>query len=168
MAKRADDQGRSESGGRSDDQMTPAPSWKAAWPFLVALGLVVVAAVGISISYLIRPADDRMSTEAHIQHAVNDVYTARNELDYTRYREATCAAELASDSFPDEDTFVEQNRVSFEENGQIVIPEISEIDVNGDRATAQVHWHFDETPDSEQVTDVVVVREDGDWKVCTS
>ena len=168
MAKRAGDQDRSESGGRSDDQMAPAPSWKAAWPFLVALGVVVVAVVGIGISYLIRPADDRMSTDAQIQHAVNDVYTARNELDYTRYRESVCAAELASGSFPDEDAFVEQNRVSFEENGQIVIPEISDIAVNGDRATAQVHWHFDETPDSEQVTDVVVVREDGDWKVCTS
>ncbi|MEE4025136.1 hypothetical protein V1Y59_18780 [Gordonia sp. PKS22-38] len=169
MAKSAGDRDRSTSQGRRGEPTAPAGrSWKEAWPFLVALGIIVVVALGIGISYLIRPADDRMNTEAHIQHAVNDAYTARNELDYAAYRGAMCAEELGSDSFPDEATFVDDNRISFEENGQIVIPEIADITVTGDRATAQVHWHFDEKPDQEQVTNVVVVREDGDWKVCTS
>ncbi|NDZ93423.1 hypothetical protein G3I13_22970 [Streptomyces sp. SID6673] len=143
-------------------------SWKDAWPVLVALGVVVVAAAGIGISYLIRPADERMSTDAQVQHAINDAYTARNDVDYQKYRSSTCAADVSSAAFPNESTFVDQNRKSFDENGHIVIPEITGITVSGDRARAQVHWHFDDKPDQKQVTDTVVVREDGDWKVCTS
>lgn len=144
------------------------PSWRNAWPFLVALGVVVVAAAAIGISHLVRPADSRMSETARVQHAINDSYTARNELDYDKYRSVTCAAERSSSTFPSESQFLEQNRTSLARNGHLVIPEISDITVHGDRATARVHWHFDKKADSEQVTDTVVVREGGDWKVCTS
>lgn len=143
-------------------------SWKAAWPFLVAVVVVVVAAAGIGISHLVRPADDRMSDTAHVQHAINDAYTARNTADYAKYRSVTCTAERSSDTFPTEQEFVEQNRRSTEENGHIVIPDITDVTVTGDRGTAKVHWHFDDKPDQQQVTGAVVVREDGNWKVCTS
>ena len=171
MGKSAGDRDRDRSG--SADSREPAPaddrrSWKDAWPFLVAFAVVVIAAAGIGISYLIRPADDRLSVEAKVQHAINDSYTARNDLDYGKYRGATCSADLSSDTFPDETTFLDQNRRSFDENGHIVIPEITDIAVDGDRATAKVHWHFDEKADQKQVADTIVVREDGDWKVCTS
>ncbi|WP_124710146.1 Rv0361 family membrane protein [Gordonia insulae] len=172
MAQGASDRDQPDPGDRGDgtpvDEPPAAPSWRNALPFLVALGVVVVAAVGIGISYLVRPADDRMSTEAHVQHAINNAYTARNDLDYAKFRDATCAADLSSTTFPSESTFLGDNRRSFDENGHIVIPEISGVTVDGDRATAQVHWHFDEKSDQNQVTEMVVVREDGDWKVCTS
>jgi hypothetical protein len=171
MAKSAGDRDRDRSGSTDPREPDPADgrrSWKDAWPFLVAFAVVLIAAAGIGISYLIRPADARLSTEAQVQHAINDSYTARNDLDYAKYRGATCSAELTSDTFPDETTFLDQNRKSFEVNGHIVIPEITDIAVNGDRATAKVHWHFDEKADQKQVADTVVVREDGDWKVCTS
>ncbi|GAB88087.1 Rv0361 family membrane protein [Gordonia rhizosphera] len=165
MAKGPRDQDSSRPAGPSDAEPR---SWKDAWPFLVALAVVLVGVIWIATSYLMRPADDRMSDGARVQHAIDDLYTARGQLDYASFRAATCAADLASDSFPSETAFLEQNRASLEENGPIVIPEISDITVSGDRATAQVHWHFDDKPDQEQTTDVVVVREDGDWKVCTS
>ena len=46
--------------------------------------------------------------------------------------------------------------------------EITELVVDGDRATAKVHWHYDKTPDDVNVVDTIVVRENGEWKVCTS
>ncbi|MFW0787554.1 hypothetical protein AAFP35_23910 [Gordonia sp. CPCC 206044] len=166
MSKGQRDRGASQSTDPADD--AEQPSWKALWPFLVALAVVVVAAAGIGISYLIRPAEDRMSEEARVQHAVNDQYTARNDLDYAKYRASTCATTVSSATFPTEAVFLDENRKSSEQNGHIVIPEITDITVDGDRATAKVHWHFDDKPDDEQTTGVVVVREDGDWKVCTS
>lgn len=150
-----------------DDADTPR-TWKDAWPFLVALGIVVVLAAGIGISYLVRPADERMSDSALVQHAINNAYTARNEVDYAKYRDSVCVADTKASTFPTEEQFVEENRTSMDSNGPIEIPEITDLTVSGDRASAQVHWHFEKSEDKTQVTDTVVVREDGDWKVCTS
>ncbi|MGV9713001.1 Rv0361 family membrane protein [Gordonia sp. NPDC003424] len=159
---------RGRGSARNDDAADAQRSWKDAWPFLLALIVIVVAAAAIGISHLLRPAEDRMSETARVQHAISDAYTARNNADYAAYRSVTCAAELSSDAFPTESEFVEQNRRSNEQNGHIVIPEITDITVTGDRASAQVHWHFDGKPDEQQVAGTVVVREDGNWKVCKS
>lgn len=162
-------------GGDADKSGTGGPepddasrTWKDAWPFFVAFGVVVIAAAGIGVSYLIRPAEDRMSDTARVQHAINDQYTARNDLDYAKYRGVTCQADLVGPDFPTEAAFLDANRASNDENGHIVIPEIREIHIDGTRATADVEWHFDNKPDEKQLTHAVVVSEDGNWKVCTS
>lgn len=179
MAKRA----RGKSGGRSpepaDASGRPAdeapdtgvdeapPSWKNAWPFWVALVVVALAVAGIALSYVLRPAEDRAGEQAQVQYAINDVYTAKNRLDYDAYRNGTCAADVNAADFPAADAFVTQNRDSQAANGPIVIPQIQEVSVNGDRATARVDWQFDKKPESKQTITVTVVRENGDWKVCT-
>ncbi|NDK88140.1 hypothetical protein GYA93_00870 [Gordonia desulfuricans] len=144
----------------------PPPSWRNAWPFLVALVVVALAALGIGLSYLFRPAEERASDAAKVQYAINDQYTARNNVDYAAYRESTCAAELASTGFPSEQTFTTENQASLEANGRVIIPEITDVSVDGDRATAKVHWQFDKKSDQTHTVDTVVVREDGNWKVC--
>ncbi|GAC68145.1 Rv0361 family membrane protein [Gordonia soli] len=153
--------------GGPDDPGTPR-GFRAVWPFVVALVVVVIAVGAIVISYLVRPVDDRLTESAQVQHAINDAYTARNELNYGDYREATCAADHDRAAFPTEQAFVDDNLRSREANGHIVIPEIDQITVTGDRGSAQVHWHFDDHPDDKKSERVVVVRENGDWKVCTS
>lgn len=141
-------------------------SWKDAWPFWVALIVVVAAILGVVLSNVLRPAEDRASDSAQVQFAINDVYTARNNVDYGKYKAATCATDVTSGAILPEAEFVAQNRKSVETNGRIVIPEITDVTVTGDRATARVHWHFDKSPDQTQVTSVVVVKDNGDWKVC--
>lgn len=141
-------------------------SWRNAWPFLVALAVVVIAVVGILSSNLLRPATDRASDPAQVQMVINDAYTARNSLDYGAYRSATCAREVNAPTFPTEQTFVADNTTSREANGHIVIPEITDITVTGDTATATAHWHYDKHPEQKQTDKVALVRENGDWKVC--
>lgn len=145
-----------------------APSWKAALPFIIAGVVVLVVVIGVLISNAVRPAEDRMSEDAKVQHAINDYYTARNEADFDKYAAVNCAAVRGAEGFPTKDSFVTDNRKSMDDNGQIKIPEITDLTVNGDCATARVHWHFDKSEDKKNVADTTVVREDGEWKVCTS
>lgn len=138
------------------------------WPFLAALGFMVVLLVVLGLSLFFRPAEDRVSDDTRVQYAINDNYTARNALDYEAFRASSCEADLADDEFPSEQEFLAEHERSREDNGQINIPLISDLVVEGQRATAKVHWHYEERPDDETVTEVVVIEENGDWKVCGS
>ena len=142
------------------------PSWRSAWPSWAALLIVVLAAAGIGLSYLFRPADERGDDSTKVQYAINAYYTARNNVDYSAYRDATCAATRDSTQFPSESNFETTEKKSLEDNGRVVIPEITDLSVSGERATATVHWHFDNKSDQKQTTAVVALREDGNWKVC--
>ncbi len=144
------------------------PNWKNAWPFYVAAGVVALFVLGIVLSNISRPAEDRVSDDARVQYAINDFYTAMNAADYDEYRDSTCAADLAKPDFPTRERFVEDNKAVTEKNGPIEIPEITDLVVDGDRATAKVHWHYEKSSDDKHVDDTIVVRENGEWKVCTS
>ena len=166
MASGARDSKNPGSDVDADDQRPR--TWKDAWPFWVALVIVVLAILGVVLSNVLRPAEERASDSGQVQFAINDNYTARNNVDYGKYKQTTCAADTSSSSFISEQEFVRQNRTLVESKGRIVIPEITDVAVNGDRATAKVNWHYDKTPDDKQTTSVVVVKDDGTWKLCTS
>ena len=166
MASGASDSKNPDSDLDADDQRPR--TWKDAWPFWSALVIVVVAILAVVLSNMLRPAEERASDSGQVQFAINDNYTARNNVDYGKFKQSTCAADTSSSSFISEQEFVSQNRTSVESKGRIVIPEITDVTVNGDRATARVHWHFDKTPDDKQTTSVVVVKDDGTWKLCKS
>lgn len=144
------------------------PNWKNAWPFFVAAGLVGLFVLGIVLSSISRPPEDRVSADALVQYAINDQYTARNGPNYAEYRANTCDADLNKVEFVSEARFLAENQASLDANGPIEIPEITDLVVDGDRATAKVHWHYKDKPDDKQVVDTTVVRENGEWKVCSS
>jgi hypothetical protein len=124
--------------------------------------------IGVLISNAIRPAEERMSDDAKVQHAINNYYTARNEADFDKFVATNCAAVRTGQGFPTREAFVTDNTKSMDENGQIKIPEITDLAVDGDRASARVHWHFENSEGNKNVVATTVVREDGEWKVCTS
>lgn len=157
------------SGGDEPSAADPGArrSWKDAWPFWVALAVIVIGGLAIGLSYAFKPSGERGGDSAKVQYAINDAYTARNALNYDKYRGAHCAADLRAPGFPGREAFVADNRRSRDADGTIVIPEITDLTVHGDRADAKVHWHFDKHPDAKQTTQVSVVRENGSWKVCT-
>lgn len=138
---------------------------RSRWPFLIALavvGVLVAIVVGVAV---FSPPDERLNDSTLVQYAVNDVYTARNSLNYEQYRNAQCTANLQAADFPTAAEFVEENRKVREEQGQIVIPSM-DVDVQGDRAHVVVHWHRERAENDKQTTDVTVVRQGDAWKVC--
>ncbi|KAF0969373.1 MULTISPECIES: Rv0361 family membrane protein [Gordonia] len=144
------------------------PNWKNAWPFFVAAGVVALVVLGIVLSNISRPPEERVSDDALVQYAINDLYTAKNGPDYAEYRANTCDADLDKPGFPAEAQFVAENQASLDQNGRIEIPEITDLVVDGDRATAKVHWHYKNKSEDKQVVETTVVRENGEWKVCSS
>ncbi|SDU81240.1 DUF4878 domain-containing protein [Gordonia westfalica] len=144
------------------------PSWKNAWPFFAAAGFVGLVVLAIVLSSISRPAEERVSDDARVQYAINDLYTAKNGPNYVEYRANTCEADLNMPGFPAEAQFVAENQASLDKNGHIEIPEITDLVVDGDRATVKVHWHYKNTPDDKQVVETTVIRENGEWKVCSS
>ncbi|MFT4127251.1 MAG: hypothetical protein QM662_13615 [Gordonia sp. (in: high G+C Gram-positive bacteria)] len=157
-------------GGRSeptdDDTPAPAPSWRNAWPFLAALAVVVIAVVLVLSSNLLRPATERAGDSGQVQQAISDYYDARNNVDYPAFADLTCARDRTAEDFPDAARFRADTERSLSAKGRIVIPEITDLTVTGDRARATVHWHFDKDPDDIATTQLVAVRENENWKVC--
>lgn len=141
-----------------DERRTP-------WPFIIAVAIVVLVLGTIGVMHVVRPADDRLTDESKVSRTVNDYYTAQNALNFNNFRALTCASERDSADFPTEDEFTAQNTEAREADGQIEISNISETVINGDRATANVHWFRTEKTQT-QITPVVLVREGDAWKVC--
>lgn len=137
------------------------------WPFWAAAIMVVGLVVVVTLLGVFNSPDNRRGTETtQIQHAVNDAYTARNSLNYQQYRDSYCAAMLHSPEFPTAEQFAERNRVERDEQGLLVIPTMT-VDVNGDTGRVSVTWHREGNAEQSQVTDLTVVREGDEWKVCT-
>jgi hypothetical protein len=48
------------------------------------------------------------------------------------------------------------------------VDDVTGVHVEGDRATATVVYHFGNTPDAKVNSETAFVREDGQWRVCSS
>ncbi len=141
-----------------DERRTP-------WPFIVAVAIVVLVLGAVGVMHVVRPAEDRLTDEAQVTRVINDYYTATNAINYTNFRAFTCTANLDSVDFPTEEAFTIENTQQRDADGQIEIKNISETVVDGDRATANVHW-FRKEKTQTQITPVALVRESDQWKVC--
>lgn len=135
------------------------------WPFLVAAIIMAVVLVAIVLMQVLRPSEDRLTDQAKVTRTINDYYTSQNAINYTSYRAVFCAAELNSPDFPTQDQFTTENRDARDADGKIEVSNISETVVNGDRATANAHW-FREQKNETTITSIVLVNENGNWKVC--
>ena len=51
--------------------------------------------------------------------------------------------------------------------GARFVDDVTDVVIDGDRATATVTYHFDKAPDTKTGVDMTFVREDGAWKVCS-
>lgn len=135
------------------------------WPFIIAVTIVVIVVGAIGVMHVVRPAEDRLTDESKVSRVINDYYTAKNAINYNNFRALTCATGRDSVDFPTEEAFTTENTNAREADGQVEISNISETVVNGDRATANVHW-FRTQKTQTQITAVTLVKESADWKVC--
>ncbi|MBB4134433.1 hypothetical protein [Gordonia humi] len=153
--------------GDLPDSGSGTRSWRAALPFIIALGAAVVVLIVIGVSHLTRPAEERVSDDAKVQYVVNDVYSARNSLNYELFRDSHCEKDVRAAGFPSAKQFADDNRADRDRDGKLVVPEMN-VEVTGDRAAVTVHEHRENTEDRKTTTDLTLTKQGDDWKVCTS
>jgi hypothetical protein len=140
--------------GRPSDRPTAAP-------FMIALTIIVIVVIGI---WLVNLAEgDDPTPEQLIGRAAAAQNDALQREDYQAFRAHTCRAEHATEA----EVLAEQ-RNSSAEQGARFIDGVSNVAVDGDRATATVTYHFDRSEDDKFGVPTTFVREDGAWKVCST
>lgn len=144
------------------DPYTGRPSDRpTAVPFLIALGIIVLVVIGIWLVNLVE--GDEPTPEQLIGRAAAAQNDALQRADYSDFQEYTCRAEHATEA-----EVLERQRTSSAEQGARFLDGVSDVAVDGDRATATVTYHFDKSEDDKFGVPTTFVREDGAWKVCST
>jgi len=132
-------------------------------PFIGALAVIVVVLIGIVVANKVGViGGGGPNPDQAVRVAVVGQNDGLQRLDYARFATYTCKAQHGTQA----DVIAEQ-RDSVVRHGQRYIDGVSDIHIDGDRATATVTVHFDKSADNKVKTPVTLVREDGAWKVCS-
>lgn len=130
-------------------------------PLLIALGIVAFVLIAMTVFRMI--GNDSVSDESGVGRAVIAQNDALQREDYAAFRGYTCVAQQGTQA----DVVAGQQR-SKAVRGARFIDDVTEIKVDGDRATAAVLYHFEKTPDDKVTSPMTFAREDGGWKVCSA
>ncbi|MDA4109943.1 lumazine-binding protein [Mycolicibacterium holsaticum] len=130
-------------------------------PFLAALGVFVLVVVGIALFNLL--GDDEPSAEAQVARAAVGQNDALQRQSYADFGSYTCAAERGTEA-----DLLAGQRNSVDSRGERFVDDVTDVTVQGDRASAKVTYHFDKAPDAKTSVNMNFVREDGAWKVCSA
>lgn len=138
----------------------PEPDRPTIAPFLGAFVIIVIVVIGI-VLFNVFGTQKTTPGDQVAQTAVgqND---ALQRADYADFRTYTCRAEQGTEA----DVLARQ-RDSVAKNGERYLDDVPTINVDGDRATATVIYHFDKTAETKTEVALSFVREDGAWKVCS-
>lgn len=130
-------------------------------PFLGALVIIVIVVIAIWLLNLFgsdrTPEDQRVGRAAVGQ---NDALQRENYADFATY---TCEKMRGSQV----DVLARQ-RDSAAKRGARFVDDVTNVKIDGDRATASVTYHFDKAPDEKTPVLMTFVREAGAWKVCST
>jgi hypothetical protein len=131
------------------------------WPFGVALA--VFAIVVIAVAVLTLNQDDGLTEEQRVGRAAvaqNDALQRQNFADYRHY---TCAQQQESEA-----DVIGAQRDSVRQRGARHVDDVTGVQIDGDRATATVAYHFENDADAKRTTELTFVRQEGQWKVCSA
>jgi hypothetical protein len=130
-------------------------------PFLSALAIIVLVVIGIFVANALGgddlPPDQQVGLAAVGQ---NDALQRQNYPDFRKY---TCAAQHGTEA-----EVLARQRDSANKRGARFVDDVTKVVIDGDRATATVTYHFDKAPDTKTDVEMIFVREDGAWKVCST
>lgn len=132
-------------------------------PFIGALAIIVAVLIAIVVLNNVGVIGGGQSNpDQAVRTAVVGQNDGLQRLDYARFQSYTCRAQYGTQA-----DIIAKQRDSVVHSGQRYIDEVSDIHIDGDRATATVTVHFDKTADKTAKSAVTLVREDGAWKVCS-
>ena len=138
-----------------------ASTGSSAAPFLGALAIIVAIVIAIWLFNVF--SRDDLTDSQQIGRAAAGQNDALQRGDFADFRSFTCAAEAG-----DEAKVTAAHRDSVAKRGERFVDGVSDVTVEGDRATAAVTYHFDKDPDAKQTVEVTFAREAGTWKVCST
>ena len=130
-------------------------------PVLIALGIVAFVLIAMTVFRMI--GGDRTTDESLVGRAVVAQNDALQREDYSAFRSYTCIAQHDTQA----DVIAGQQR-SKATRGARIVDNVTDIKVDGDRATAAVVYHFEKAPEDKATSPTTFVREDGGWKVCSA
>lgn len=131
----------------------------SAAPFLGALVIIVIVITAIFV--LNRGGGDDNAEQ--IGTAVSAQNAALQRNDYSAFVAHTCAAQRGT-----EDEVRARQRDSVAAKGERYVNGVGNVLVDGDKAHAEVVYHFNNAPDAVVRVTMGFVREDGAWRVCTA
>jgi hypothetical protein len=130
-------------------------------PFLGALAIIVLVVIAIALFSIFGdnqpPSGQRVGRAAVGQ---NDALQRQNYADFGAY---TCRGLQGSEA-----DILAKQRDSVAKRGERFVDDVTDVKVDGDRATAKVTYHFDKDPEAKTGVAMTFVREDGAWKVCST
>ncbi|KWX67129.1 lumazine-binding protein [Mycobacterium sp. NAZ190054] len=130
-------------------------------PFLGALAIIVAVVIGIWLINVF--SGDGLTEEQQIARAASGQNDALQRADYADFRAFTCVEQQA-----DESTILEAQQESVQKRGERFVDRVAGVVVDGDRASADITYYFDEDEDAKETVEMAFVREDGTWKVCST
>ena len=133
----------------------------SAWPFLGALTIIVAVVIGIWLISVFSGGD--LTDEQQIARAASGQNDALQRADYADFRAFTCAGQHS-----DETKVLDGQRASVEKHGDRFVDRVAGVVIDGDRASADITYYFDNDPEAKETVEVAFVREDGGWKVCST
>ena len=130
-------------------------------PFLGALAIIVLVVIAIWLFNVFGtddvPADQQVGKAAVGQ---NDALQRQHYADFRTY---PCHAQQGAEA-----DILARQRDSVAKRGERFVDDVTDVVIDGDRATAKVIYHFDKAPDTKTGVAMTFTREDGAWKVCST
>lgn len=138
----------------------PEKSRASLVPILAAAAIVALALISI---YVLRMfiGDDLPDNDA-VARAVVGQNDALQRENYSDFKTFTCLAQQGI-----ENQVLADQQQSVSAKGHRFVDDVKDITVTGDRATATVVYRFDKAAENKIDVPTTVVRENGDWKVCS-
>jgi hypothetical protein len=129
-------------------------------PFAAAVAVFALVVISVAVFSMTR--GDGLTEPQRVGRAAvgqNDALQRQNYADYQRY---TCAAEQGTEA-----NTLNTQQESVRQHGARYVDDVTDVTIDGDRATATVKYHYEKDPNGKHSTPMTFARQDGQWKVCS-
>jgi hypothetical protein len=130
-------------------------------PILIALGVALLVLAVIGAVWLFND-NKPLSEDLKVGRAAVGQNDALQRDSYGDFRKYTCAALQGAEA-----EVLDRQQKSKAAQGARYVDDITEVKIDGDRATGTVVYHFDHAPDDKITVPMNFVRENGEWTVCS-
>lgn len=130
-------------------------------PFFAALVIIVLVVIGIALVNVFQ--GDGLTDEQQVGRAAVGQNDAMQREDFAAFTDYTCAEQRGTEA-----DFLARQKDSVNQNGERYIDGVTTVQIDGERASATVVYHFKNQPDNKINVETAFVREDGEWRVCSS